>query len=89
MLINDMVGLYDNMQLFRNMLKMGDGSVVFDVAHLGNAPLTNWRITLKNGFNSLRLGKESMYIPLLVVMVLVLSFSIQLLRLAKSQKVAK
>jgi hypothetical protein len=89
MFINDMIGLYDNMQLFQNVLKMGDGSVIFDTAHLARAPLTNWRIMLKDGFNSLRLGKESMYIPLLVVMILVLSFSFQLLRLTRSQKVAK
>jgi len=86
MFINDMIGLYDNMQLFRNMLKMGEGSVVFDVAHLANAPLTNWRITLKDGFNSLRLGKDSIYIPLLVVMILVLSFSFQLTRLKKRNR---
>jgi hypothetical protein len=89
MFINDVIGLYDNMQLFQNVLKMGGGSVIFDTAHLARAPLTNWRIMLKDGFNSLRLGKESMYIPLLVVMVLVLSFSFQLLRLARSRKVAK
>jgi len=89
MFINDMIGLYDNMRLFQNALKMGGGSVIFDTAHLARAPLTNWRIMLKDRFNSLRLGKESMYIPLLVVMILVLSFSFQLLRLARSRKVAK
>jgi hypothetical protein len=91
--INDMIGLYDNMRLFQNVLKMGEGSVIFDVAHLAGPPLTNWRIMLKDGFNSigslLRLGKESAYIPLLIVIVLVLSFSFQLLRLARSRKVAK
>ena len=90
MFINDMIGLYDNMRLFQNALRMGDGSVIFDTAHLANAPLTNWRIMLKDRFNSLRLWKSGMYIPLLVVAILMLGFSFQLLRLARrSKNVAK
>jgi hypothetical protein len=90
MFINDMIGLYDNMRFFQNALKMGDGSVIFDTTHLANAPLTNWRIMLKDGFNSLRLGKSGMYIPLLGVAILMLGFSFQLLRLVRrSRNVAK
>jgi hypothetical protein len=86
MFINDMIGIYDNMRLFQNVVRMGDGSVIFDTAHLANAPLTNWRIMLKDGFDSLRLGKEGAYIPLLVVAILVLSFSFQLLRLRRRNR---
>ena len=89
MFINDMVGLYDNMRLFQNVLTIGGGSVIFDTAHLVRAPLTDWRIMLRGGLDSLRLGKEGIYIPSIVVMILVLSFSFQLLRLARSRKVAK
>jgi hypothetical protein len=89
MFINDMIGLYDNMRLFQNALKMGDGSVIFDTARLSNAPLTNWRIMLKDGLDSLRLGRSGMYIPLLVVAILLLGFSFQLFRFTrKSRNVA-
>jgi hypothetical protein len=80
MFINDMIGLFDNMRLFQNALKMSDGSVIFDTGHLAKAPLTDWRITLKEGFASLRLGKTGVYLPGVVVAVLALTFSFQLLR---------
>jgi hypothetical protein len=86
MFINDMTGLYDNMRLFQNALKMGSGSVIFDTVHLARAPLTDWRITLKGGFDSLRLGKTGMYLPVVVVAVLVLVFSFQLVRLKKRDR---
>jgi hypothetical protein len=80
MFINDMIGLYDNMRLFQNALKMGDSSVIFDTAHLAKALLTDWRIMLKESFDSLRLGKTGVYLPGVVVAVLALTFSFQLLR---------
>ena len=89
MFINDMSGLYDNLQMFENLLKMNSGSVIFDVAHLGNALLTNGRILLKNEINSLHLEKERMYVTLLVVIVLVLVFSFQLVRLRRTRRAAK
>jgi hypothetical protein len=86
MFINDMISLYDNVRLFQNALKMGDGSVIFDAAHLVRAPLTDWRIMLRGGFDSLRLGKTGMYLPVVVVTALVLAFSFQLLRLARRNR---
>ncbi len=86
MFINDIIGVYDNMRLFQNVVKMGDGSVIFDTAHLANAPLTNGRIMLKDEFDSLRLGKEGTYIPLFAVTMLVLLFSFQLLRLKRRNR---
>jgi hypothetical protein len=80
MFINDMIGLYDNMRLFQNALKMGDGSVIFDTAHLARAPLTDSRIMLKDGFDSLRLGKTGTYVSVALVAVLVSVFSFELLR---------
>jgi hypothetical protein len=80
MFINDMIGLYDNVRLFQNALKMGDGSVIFDTAHLTRAPLTDWRIMFRDGFDSLRLGKTGMYLSVVLVAVLVLAFVFQLLR---------
>ncbi len=89
MFINEMSGLYDNLQMFENLLKMSSGSVIFDVAHLGNALLTNGRILLKNEINSLNLEKERMYVTLLVVSVLLMTFSFQLVRLRRIRKAAK
>lgn len=86
MFINDIIGFYGNMRLFQNALKMGDGSVIFDTAHLARARLTDWRIMLKDGLDSTRLGKTGTYLPVVVVMVLVLAFSFQLLRLARRNR---
>jgi hypothetical protein len=86
MFINDMIGLYDNMRLFQNALKMSDGSVIFDNAHLGGAPLTDWRIMLKDGFDSLHFGRTGMYLPVVVVAVLMLAFSFQLVRLKRRNR---
>jgi hypothetical protein len=80
MFINDMIGLYDNMRLFQNALRMGNGSVIFDAAHLARAPLTDSRIVLKDGFDSLRLGKTGTYISVALVAVLVSVLSLELLR---------
>jgi hypothetical protein len=90
MLINDVIGLYGNMRLFQNALKLGDGSVIFDTAHLARAPLTDWRIMLKDGVDSLPLGKAGMYLSVALVAVLVLAFSFQLLRqMRRSRNTAK
>jgi hypothetical protein len=86
MFINDMIGLYDNMRLFQNALKIGDGSVLFDTVHLARAPLTDWRILLRDGFDSLRLGKTGMYLSDVLVAVLVLGFSFQMLRLMRRNR---
>jgi hypothetical protein len=90
MFINDMIGLYDNVRLFQNALKMGDGSVLFDTAHLTRAPLTDWRIILRDRFDSLRLGKTSIYLSAVLVAMLVLAFSFQILRQTRrNRKTAK
>jgi hypothetical protein len=80
MFINDMIGLHDNVRLFQNALKMSDRSVLFDTAHLGRAPLTDWRIMLRDRFDSLRLGKTGIYLSAVLVAMLVLAFSFQILR---------
>lgn len=53
---NQMISLHDNRRLFMNLLEMSDGSLVFDLAHLQKAPLTDWRTTLKVGLHSARTG---------------------------------
>jgi hypothetical protein len=80
MFINDMIGLRDNIRLFQNALKMGGSSVIFDTAHLANAPLTGWRILFRYGLDSFPLDRTGMYLSFVLVAVLVLAFSFQLLR---------
>jgi hypothetical protein len=86
--INEIVGLYDNMRLFENIIDMGDGSTVFDVSHLANAPLSNTRITLRNALEELTgFVRESIYIQaLLVAFVLLVSLPYELFKLIKRRE---
>ena len=87
MFVNEMIDLHDNMQLFRNILKMGQDTLFFDVTHLAKAPLTNERMTLRDAINSIRdlaiYSQNSMYIQSLVVTVLIIGFSFQILKKAR------
>ena len=89
MFINEMIGLYDNMRLFENVVRAGGGYLILDVAHLANAPLTNTRLTVKNTVDGLiRFAQASIYVQaLLVLLVLIVSLPLQLLRRAKRRKV--
>ncbi len=94
MFINDMVGLYDNMPFFQNLLKMGNGSLAFDVAHLARASLTDWRTFLRYEIQSLRdlilSSPQSIYIQsFLVALALALTFSFELFRLMKRRRRSK
>ena len=94
MFVNEMIDLYDNMQLFRNLLKMGGDSLMFDVVHLEKAPLTDSRIVLKDNINLLRdflfFSKTSIYVQsVIVALVLLLGFSFQLVRVAKARRTGK
>jgi hypothetical protein len=94
MFANEMIDLYDNMRLFRNLLKMGGDSLIFDVAHLERAPLTDSRIMLRDSINLLRdflfFSKYSVYVQsVIVALVLVMGFSFQLVRVAKARRTGK
>jgi hypothetical protein len=83
MFINNMIGIYGNMRLFQNALKMGGSSVIFDTTHLARAALTDLRIALRDGLDSLPLG---MYISIILIAVLVPFFSFQLLRHSRENR---
>jgi hypothetical protein len=86
--VNEMINLYDNMRLFQNLLKMGGGSLFLDVAHLAKAPLTDLRAQFKITIDSIRdvfvFSKWSVYVQSAVAIVLILGFSLEILRRAKS-----
>jgi hypothetical protein len=89
MFINDIIGLYDNMKLFENVVRAGGGFLVFDLAHLANAPLTNMRLLVKNTVGRLiGFAQASIYVQgLLVLLVLLVSLPIQRLRRANRRTV--
>jgi hypothetical protein len=94
MFVNEMIDLYDNMKLFQNLLKMGGDSLIFDVQHLERAPLTDWRAMLKDDINLLHdflfFSKNSIYVQsVIVALVLVMTFSFHLIRVARTRRTGK
>jgi len=89
MFINEMIGLYDNLRLFENVVRASGAFLVFDLAHLANAPLTNMRLLVRNTVGRLiGFAQASMYVQgLLVLLVLLVSLPIQRLRRANRRRV--
>jgi hypothetical protein len=91
MFVNEMVDLYDNMQLFRNLLGIGHESLFFDVGHLSRAPLTDLRIVLRGAIDSVRVflfsSENHIYVQsIIVALALGLVFSFELIRLRRSKR---
>jgi hypothetical protein len=91
MFVNEMIDLNDNMQLFRNLLGIGHGSLFFDVGHLSRAPLTDWRIMLKGAMDAVRVflfsSEYHIYVQsVIVALALGLVFSFELIRLRRSKR---
>lgn len=77
---NEMINLFDNRILFRNLLRVVNGAVAFDVAHLAKAPLTVQRIAFKNMLNDSVAALGSVLAQLVVTATLVIAFSLAYLR---------
>jgi hypothetical protein len=88
MFINEMIGLYDNSRLFASILKIGGGSLLFDVAHLSHAPLTNMRLAIKDYLGGLaRFARANIYLQAgLVVLIFALSLPFHLVRRVRRRK---
>jgi hypothetical protein len=86
--INDMIGLYDNARLFSNIVHIAGGTVLFDVAHLANAPLTSMRVSTKNLLDELvHSAQANVYLQaFLVVLVFAVSVPFQLVRREKRRR---
>jgi hypothetical protein len=90
MFVNEMVELYDNMRLFQNLLRLGDGSLFIDVAHLTRAPLTDARTQLKAMVGSIiSLSESNVILQFLVVAVVVVGFSFGIIRKARMKPAEK
>lgn len=93
MFTNDLIDLYDNMQVFRNMLKIGDGSIIFDVAHLQNAPMTDGRVMFKNAVDSTRSGlllsEIGVYVQFVVALAVVLGLLLVIVRRSRRESQAR
>jgi hypothetical protein len=87
MFINEMIGIYDNMKFWANVMRMGE-SLVFDVDHLANAPLSNARIILTNVINEFaNFVRGNVYVQtLLVALVVIVYLPFELFRLIRRSK---
>jgi len=86
---NEMLSLLDNTLLFRNLMK-GHSHLIIDVAHLRNAPLTSYRIQLKEEFdltrNFLFLSQTGIYLQWLSLVAIILGFSLEIARRMRKVK---
>jgi hypothetical protein len=89
MFTNEMMNLYGNKRLLENALKLGNGSMFLDVVHLRKSPLTDGRIALKNGIDSIRNMMErypaAQYLPLAVVAIVTMVALSKMRRRAKNE----
>lgn len=78
MFTNEMIDLHDNMRLFENVAR-DRGSLLVDVAHLANAPLTKLHLAVKNDIDWF--AQSSLYIQaILVILILAAALPIRSLR---------
>lgn len=80
MLTNDMIGLFNNTVLVRNLLRTAEWTMTFDVAHLSRAPLTDQRIALKTSINIALATLQSTVLRVAITVALILIFSTAFLR---------
>jgi hypothetical protein len=89
--INEMLGLFDNLLLFRNLMN-GNNHLVIDVAHLKNAPFTTSRIFLRDEIGSigefLFFGQSGALVRWGSLIGIILGFSVQIIRRIRREKSA-
>lgn len=88
MFTNEMIEVADNMHLFRNLLNLGGGDLLFDTAHLAAAPLTDLRLGMRQWVSStyILFSHETLYMPILLVIVLALGVSLEAIRLGRRRR---
>jgi len=84
MFTNEMINLFDNMRMFRNMLHTAGETLLFDVTHLRKAPLTQPRLQFRqiaDSAGTMVLAPERrMYMQILVFAMVFLGFCFAILR---------
>jgi len=81
---NEMIDFYDNMRLFRNILRIGGGSIAFDVGHIARASLTDLRTQFRTEIDSIRssllFSTWGVYTQSLIVAAIVLALFLHVRR---------
>ena len=71
---NELINLFNNQLMFRNLLRIAPGTTTFDLAHLQSAPLTNPRINFRKEFDLWLTVLQSSLVEGLVAAGLILVF---------------
>jgi len=83
---NELINLFNNQLLFRNLLRIASGTTVFDLAHLKSAPLTNPRITFRKELDTSLTLLYSTVVQGSVVAGLILVFAVIFLVIGRQRK---
>jgi len=83
---NELIELFNNQLLFRNLLRIASGTIIFDLAHLPSAPLTNPRITFRKEFDTSLTILQSTLVQGLVAAGLVIVFATVYLAMNRSRR---
>jgi hypothetical protein len=73
---NELINLFNNQILFRNILRFATGTTTFDLAHLKNAPLTDARIRFKQELETSLTVIHSTLVQALMAAGLIVAFSV-------------
>ncbi len=84
---NELINLFNNQLLFRNLLRIAPGTTVFDLAHLKSAPLTNPRITFRKELDTSIMVLYSPVVRSFVVAGLILVFGGVFLIMGRRRKI--
>jgi len=87
---NDLIDLYDNSKLFDDLRAMGNRSVLFDVAHLVQSPLSVERVRMRLGIDAFRdfLGSSmGAYIQITIAIGVIIAFSLEIARRVNKRRI--
>ena len=89
--VNEMITILDNMRLFQNLLGIGGGLLLFDVAHLSKAPLTDLRVSLRQSIQSLGrsiplFSTTQSVFAVVVAVAVVMGVSVEVIRIFRNRR---
>ena len=80
---NQLITMYDNMQLFLNILRVAGGHLLYDAHHLESAPLVAWRAALRRLVSSLASQASFSIQAILVATVIIGALAVRVVKLRK------